>query len=296
MSSFVIETPKEFNFHQCLHFLNRSPQELLHTTNGEQVQKVIRVHGKTILFSIETDLQNQLLVHILNQRPSVALQQAVRNYVTDWFDLNTNLKPFYTLASKDPILKPLVKKYAGYRIVGMPDLFEALAWAIIGQQINLSFAYRLKKQFVQSYGEMFRWKDQTYYHFPIAEVVAGLSPDSLLALQFSKQKAAYVIATATAIATGAVSKNQLLLLSFPEAKAQLQQLKGIGNWTANYVLMKTFHYPNAFPLEDAGLHQALRKQLNLQTKPPLEQVKTLFTKYMGWEAYATLYLWRSLSE
>ena len=296
MSSFIIETPKEFSFHQCLHFLNRSPNELLHLTQGEQVQKIIRVHDKTILFSIETDLQNQLVVSVLNQRTTATLQQAICSYVTDWFDLKTDLKPFYALASKDPKLKSLVKKYAGYRIVGIPDLFEALSWAIIGQQINLSFAYRLKQQFVQSFGEKFSWKERTYYHFPAAELVAGLNPASLLALQFSRQKATYVIATANAFASGTISKEQLSLLTFLEAKERLIKLKGIGNWTANYTLMKTFHYSNAFPLEDAGLLQAIRRQLNLSAKPTLQQVEQLFKKYKGWEAYATLYLWRSLSE
>ena len=72
------------------------------------------------------------------------------------------------------------------------------------------------------------------------------------------------------------------------------KVKGIGNWTANYAIMKTFRYADAFPLEDAGLHNALKNQLNLKAKPSLEQVKKIFKKYKGWEAYATLYLWKSL--
>jgi DNA-3-methyladenine glycosylase II len=58
--------------------------------------------------------------------------------------------------------------------------------------------------------------------------------------------------------------------------------------------MKTFRYPDAFPLEDAGIHNALRKFLQLDRKPSLDEVRKVFAKYKGWEAYATLYLWRSL--
>jgi DNA-3-methyladenine glycosylase II len=76
----------------------------------------------------------------------------------------------------------------------------------------------------------------------------------------------------------------------------LLSLKGIGNWTANYVLMKTFHHPNAFPLEDVGLQQAIKRNLNMTEKPGLQMIKDIFSKYEGWEAYATLYLWRSLSD
>jgi DNA-3-methyladenine glycosylase II len=72
------------------------------------------------------------------------------------------------------------------------------------------------------------------------------------------------------------------------------KIKGVGNWTANYALMKTFHYPDAFPLEDAGLHNAIRNLKKLEHKPTLAEVQKIFKKYKGWEAYATLYLWKSL--
>ncbi|MEJ0054917.1 MAG: hypothetical protein WDN75_04290 [Bacteroidota bacterium] len=79
-----------------------------------------------------------------------------------------------------------------------------------------------------------------------------------------------------------------------EAKEELMKIKGIGNWTANYALMKTFRHPDAFPLEDAGVHNAIRNQLGMKSKPSLDRVRKIFKKYKGWEAYATLYLWKSL--
>ena len=79
-----------------------------------------------------------------------------------------------------------------------------------------------------------------------------------------------------------------------EAKEELMKIKGVGNWTANYALMKTFRYPDAFPLEDAGLHNAIKNIKGMKAKPSLDQVKRIFKKYKGWEAYATLYFWKSL--
>jgi DNA-3-methyladenine glycosylase II len=58
--------------------------------------------------------------------------------------------------------------------------------------------------------------------------------------------------------------------------------------------MKTFRHPTAFPLEDAGLHNAIRILKKMDRKPTLEEMKRIFRKYKGWEAYATLYLWKSL--
>ena len=89
-------------------------------------------------------------------------------------------------------------------------------------------------------------------------------------------------------------KEKLKKLPFQVAKEKLMSIKGVGNWTANYALMKTFRYPEAFPLEDAGVHNAIKNLKKMKSKPTLDQVKRIFKKYKGWEAYATLYLWKSL--
>ena len=161
-------------------------------------------------------------------------------------------------------------------------------------QINLGFAFTLKQRFVEKFGEIIEANEDQFYLFPSFITVAFLSPDELLALQFSRQKAAYTIGIAKAFVEGKISKEKLKGLSLNDAKEELIKIKGIGNWTANYALMKTFRYPDAFPLEDAGLHNAIKNQLQLKSKPKPERVKRIFKKYKGWEAYATLYLWKSL--
>jgi len=154
---------------------------------------------------------------------------------------------------KDELLKDLVKKFHGYRISGQPDLFESLVWAVLGQQINLQFAYTLKQRFVQQFGERVTFDGVDHYLFPEPKLVATLGDDDLLPLQFSRQKSKYVKLIGEAFASGTVSKEKLSQLSFEEAKTELMMIKGIGNWTANYALMKTFRHPDAFPLEDAGV-------------------------------------------
>jgi DNA-3-methyladenine glycosylase II len=99
---------------------------------------------------------------------------------------------------------------------------------------------------------------------------------------------------AAAFETGEISKATLQGLSLSDAKERLTRIKGVGNWTANYAIMKTFRLPDAFPLEDVGLHNAIKVRMKLDQKPTIDEVKAIFEKYAGWEAYATLYLWRSL--
>jgi DNA-3-methyladenine glycosylase II len=293
MPSIHLKTPHEFSYELNLDFLKRSPRELLHKVEGSDVIKLLAFDGKKVLFRVRQGNQ-KLILDFLNGEPSAQAKSFVKNYVTEWFDLETDLRPFYEHARKDKLLKDLVDKFYGYRIIGQPDLFESIVWAVLGQQINLSFAYTLKQRFVEQFGERLFWNNESFYLFPKASLVAGLTDDQLLPLQFSRQKSKYTIGIAEAFAAGIVSKEKLKGLPLNEAKEDLMKIKGIGNWTANYALMKTFRYPDAFPLEDAGVHNAIKNLKKMERKPTLDEVKRIFKKYKGWEAYATLYLWKSL--
>jgi DNA-3-methyladenine glycosylase II len=288
-----VPLPKNFSFDLAVSFLLRSPRELLHRVDGNKIFKALRIGDNITLFSIELGMNN-LNVKFLNGKPNTRQKNEVAKYITEWFDLETDLDPFYELVKKDPLLKDLVKKFHGYRIVGQPDLFESLVWAVLGQQINLQFAYTLKQRFVEKYGDKIELNGISYFIFPSPEVVSRINMEELLALQFSRQKAKYTIGIAEAFLRGEVSKGKLNGLSLTQAKEELIKIKGVGNWTANYALMKTFRYPDAFPLEDAGVHNAIKNLKGMKIKPTLDQVRRLFKKYRGWEAYATLYLWKSL--
>ncbi|NOS56567.1 MAG: DNA-3-methyladenine glycosylase 2 [Cyclobacteriaceae bacterium] len=295
MESFHIPVFDEFSFKRSVEFLQRSPKELLHFVDDYHVSKVIEIGSKRIVFELTQKKSNQLQVRVVSGLP---LQQSEKAqlilFIKEWFDLDADLRPFYALVKDDKLLGPLVKEYFGYRIIGQPDLFESLVWAVLGQQINLQFAYTLKQRFVEQFGEKHTVGDKVYYLFPTPKVVSTLSDEHLLPLQFSRQKSKYVVLIAQAFLSGSISKEKLKDLPFQEAKEKLMNIKGVGNWTANYALMKTFRYPESFPLEDAGVHNAIKNLKKMKAKPTLEQVKRIFKKYKGWEAYATLYLWKSL--
>lgn len=293
MSKIFIPVPEEFSYEMNFQFLERSPRELLHKTEGNTVYKLIKTGDEKILFTLREG-DGKLIVEFQNGTPTATGKTFVKDYVREWFDVESDLTPFYKLASTDKIMGELVKKFFGYRIIGQPDLFESIVWAVLGQQINLQFAYTLKQRFVEKFGERLHWENNSYYLFPTPSVVAQLSHDILLPLQFSRQKSNYVVNIANAFANGEVSKEKLKGLPLEEAKEMLMTIKGVGNWTANYALMKTFRYPDAFPLEDAGVHNAIKNLKKMERKPTLDEVRKFYKKFKGWEAYTTLYLWKSL--
>lgn len=299
---FIVPAPSEFSFDLCMGFLQRSPRELLHKWDDAGVRKLLRVGDRHVLFELRDATagvnllsgEKGIQVRVLNTTIDDAERAILAQYVRNWFDLDTDLRPFYSMVSSDKLLGDLVKRYHGYRIVGQPDLFESLVWAVLGQQINLTFAYTLKQRFVEQFGTRYEFDGAVYYTFPQPQVVAQLTDADLLPLQFSRQKSKYTVTIGKAFADGVIDQERLSALSLPDARDLLMQIKGVGNWTANYALMKTFRYKDAFPAEDVGVHNAIRLIKNGKRKPTVEEVRRLFKRYKGWEAYATLYLWKSL--
>lgn len=293
MRHFQIPVPEIFSYDLTLAFLTRNHRELLHEVVDQKIFKALVIQGDPILFSISKS-EKALDIAALNRPFSSAEVDFLKSYIRKWFDLDTDLKSFYQHVSNDKLLAPLTEQYFGYRIVGQPDLFESLVWAVLGQQINLSFAYTLKQRFVETHGTQISWEGKSYYIFPSPKDVAHLNPDVLLPLQFSRQKANYTVGIAQAFAGQLIDPTALQAMPLADAKERLMRIKGVGNWTANYALMKTFQFRDAFPLEDAGLHNALKNRLKLKEKPSKDRILKIFKRYKGWEAYATLYLWKSL--
>ena len=284
-----------FSFGQQLRFLKLFPLDCLYQIEGNTLYKALRIGECLVLLEITAPEAGELLVRLHQHGRDDIPLDAVRQYVIEWFDLDRDLRSFYEMSRQDELLAPVVEEYPGLHIVGIPNLFEALSWAIIGQQINLTFAYHLKRRFVQAFGEEVNYAGRLYWLFPLPEKVARLGIEDFISMQFSKRKAEYLIGVARVIAEGQLTKAELEVKpTLAEMKQRLICLKGIGAWTADYVLLKCFRQPTAFPVGDAGLQNAVKARLGLSHKPGYDELIRLSLPWRGWEAYATFYLWRTL--
>ena len=289
-----IYPPKEFSFEVCLFFLGRSDQEVLYKIREGYIIKLIKADGALILCRIGF-INDALRAEFPTESPSEYARRKIAEHIWEWFDLEQDIVEFYQLAEHDSILNPLAKRYYGLRIICYPDLFEGIVWAILGQQINLTFAYTLKKRFVELYGESLTFEGETFWVFPEFEKIASLEPDDLRTLQFSLRKAEYIIGIAKAMTSGELTKEELIVLKdYEEVKSFLVTLRGIGAWSADYIMMRCLHYPQAFPIADVGLHNALKVVLGLDRKPTIQEIDIIAQGWEGWQAYSVFYLWRSL--
>lgn len=289
--TYKLPIPQNFSFQECLWFLDRNYDDCLHEVRPNAVRKAIFIHNEPTLIEI-TESSNQLIINVLVGNNS---EKEIIDFVKDWFDYNRDLSPFYELLENDDELKYMTSEYAGLRLLAIPDLFEALCWSIIGQQINLTFAYKLKRRFTEIYGTKLNYENADYYLFAKPEIVANIKVEDLLPLQFSNRKAEYLIEIAKQFVSGNISKEILSAHSTAEAIRLLVSVRGIGEWTANYALMKSLKRLECVTYGDVGLYNALHNLKGFDKRPSRETLNLFFKNFKDWEAYTVFYLWRSLA-
>ncbi|WP_425253661.1 DNA-3-methyladenine glycosylase family protein [Janthinobacterium sp. NFX145] len=205
--------------------------------------------------------------------------------------LRIDPQPFAQLAANDPLLAPLVSVNPGLRIVQSASPFEALTWAIIGQQINLPFAIALRRTFILQAGCR---HSCGLWCYPEARDVARLSVEELTSRKFSRAKAETVLRLARLVDEGELS---LELPPSGDVAAMSQALlavKGIGPWTVNYALLRGYGYADCSLHGDVAIRAALQKLLGEEAKPDMARTEQWLRQYAPHRTMAAAHLWASL--
>jgi 3-methyladenine DNA glycosylase/8-oxoguanine DNA glycosylase len=169
------------------------------------------------------------------------------------------------------------------------DPFEALVWAILGQQVNLAFAYALRRDLIRRVGVP---ASEGLIAHPDATRIAALEIADLQALRLSRRKAEYLLHAATEVATGRLRLDAPTTAT--AAVRNLLALRGCGPWTAQYVLMRGLGFGDGVPVGDAGLTLALQRWFGLDSRPDGSETLRLMAPFAPHRSLATFHLWASL--
>jgi len=207
---------------------------------------------------------------------------------------DVDLAAFYASFAGDDRFAALFDRLRGSKLLLDPDPFECMMKTIISQQLNLSFAGTLIERLAVLAGEELEHEGRPLLVFPDAEAVARLSYDDLRPLSFSQRKAEYVVDTARAVVDGRLDWSSVERMSDDEAIRELSQLRGIGRWSVECLLIFAYGRPDLLPAADIGLRNAVRNVYGLDDQPSAADIDALGATWSPWRTYATYYLWESL--
>jgi len=196
------------------------------------------------------------------------------------FDLDADPVAIDAVLAVDPVLAPSVAATPGLRVAGSVDPFETLAKAVVGQQISVAGARTVLGRIVGELGEPLTVDHPHVTHaFPTAAAVAASPPT---AFPMPTARAATLQRAGAAVADGSVAFDA----ERDAVAEQLLALRGIGPWTAQYVLMRGLGDPDVFLPTDLGV---IRAVASLAGAPDPERWKP-------WRSYALHHLWNQLSQ
>jgi AraC family transcriptional regulator of adaptative response / DNA-3-methyladenine glycosylase II len=203
--------------------------------------------------------------------------------------IGTNPPGFERLIAGQPELVRLIDGRAGLHFPLSPGIFEGISWTILGQQVNLAFTYRLRRNLAKLCGQP--TSDGLIAH-PTAEAVAQLDYADLTQLQFSRRKAEYLIDTARMMVAGQLTLDPLAPAS--QVEKQLLAVRGFGKWSTHYVMMRVLGFADCIPLGDTGLTSALQQFYELDHRPDTAETVELMKPFAPYRSLATYHLWTSL--
>jgi DNA-3-methyladenine glycosylase II len=199
-------------------------------------------------------------------------------------------EPFEAAVRGDPLFAPLVQRERGLRIIQSATIFEALSWAIIGQQINLTFAIALRRTFIGLAG---RAHASGLWCYPEALDAARLDLDALTSRKFSRAKAETLLRLARLVADGALD---LRRDTDPlDVSERLLAVKGIGPWTVNYALLRGYGFPDCSLEGDVAVRTAIGRLRGVE-RPGLQEAAAFLEMYRPHRTMAAAHLWASLSQ
>ena len=280
---FTLKLPPKYRSREALDFYGRDPQSVSESVTPNSIRKCVLIAGRAALIEIEfrdsagvcrTDAADTFAAHAA----------AVR-----MLGIDSDTASFERQFSNDPLLGAIVARRPGLTIPLTPAPWEALSWAIMGQQISVKAAVALRRELIGALGE--KHSSGLIAH-PTPERVAAIGGDALRGLKFSASKAEYLIAAARAIADGKLPLDTLRNLSARHAARLLGAVRGVGPWTVQYTFLRGLGFADCLPAGDAGLAQALERLT--QSRPAEAAVREMLAAFAPYRSLASYHLWASL--
>jgi AraC family transcriptional regulator of adaptative response / DNA-3-methyladenine glycosylase II len=278
--SFRLSYRPPLDWDRLLGFL--SPRAIPHveTVNDGAYLRTVRVkrHDREFVGHLEVKHepeQNMLSVRLSDSLLPVCA--AILERTRQLFDLHAD-----PLAISSA-LRSLGGVRVGLRVPGSFDPFEMAIRAILGQQISVTAARTLAGRLALHFGDPVQTPIASLtHHFPQPQQIAAATVRKIAALGITQRRAQTLVALAEAMSSG-----RLLIEPghrIEKTLEQLQNIPGIGPWTAQYIAMRALSWPDAFPDTDLGIRRALK-----ENNP--KRIIEIADKWRPWRAYAALHFW-----
>lgn len=263
--------------------LRRRAHNVIDRWEGDTYRRALTVEGRAVEVVVEhvrPAPASRLRVTAMGATPG--MRPAIVAALDRMLGLRLPLAAFYRFARADPRLAPLVSAFRGLKPPRFPSMFEALLNGIVCQQLSLFVGIELLDRLTRRFGATVPEAGEDVHAFPEPRTLAGVRRDALMRLGLSGHKARAILGLARAVARGDLDLESLAELDDDAAVARLEELDGVGRWTAEYVLLRGLGRLHVFPGDDVGARNALRRWLGQRRTLDYAGVRRALGDWQAW--------------
>jgi DNA-3-methyladenine glycosylase II len=228
-----------FDFQHTLTFLEDYRADgIVRKVLDNELRFAMNVLGKPVAFfvkSVGTVKRPRLELKVHAKKLNDDIIKQAEEQLVFYLSLTNDLTPFYKLAYKDDAFKPVLEGLYGYHQVKFPSIFTCVCWALVTQRTPNSFAYLTMQRFCELLGDAITVEGERYTTFPEAKKFLN-ARDKVLIATNNTRKTDRLMEIAKAYVT--VDETFLKTAPYEEALRAVKKLKGLGQWSAEYVLLR----------------------------------------------------------
>jgi DNA-3-methyladenine glycosylase II len=225
-----------------------------------------------------------------------AAARAARRVVEEALGAAQPVRSFYRAHAGDPVIGAAIRDFRGLRVAGFPSLWEALVTAILAQQVNLFFAYDIRRELTETFGRRARFDGERFHAFPTPESFEAETPARLRRFRLSDAKAKAILGLAEGFAGGALAEDDIASLDDEAAIERLTAFRGVGRWTAEIGLLRGLARTDIFPAGDLGVVKYLAQGLlGRRGKAKEDAMRRFAGRWSPWRGLALVYGYAELN-
>jgi DNA-3-methyladenine glycosylase II len=257
--------------------------------------QVIRVNGKLVLAIVESVgiVEKPKLNVELRSNHAITAEdkENAGAAVTNLFSLDLDLKPFYKKVKDDKIMGHLTHQLWGLKNPVTPTVFEALVDSIVEQQISLKVAHSLEHTLIKKFGDALNLEGEVYYTYPTPKRLASISTDEFRQCGLSFRKGEYIKEASRLITEGKLDLEKLKNYESSEQIIQeLDEVRGVGVWTAELTMLRGMRRLQALPADDLGLRRVISRYYRDGKAISSAEARRIGKSWGDWKGLAAYYL------
>jgi DNA-3-methyladenine glycosylase II len=292
--TFTMRALAPFNFDLTAEIFSSGDPEIRSYSNGV-FHQVLKINGDLVLIevsSVGTVDKPELLVVLKSNIAITSLEQKAAGKMVELiFNFDFNLNSFYHDVKDDHVMHHISQQLYGLKNPTTPTVFESLVDSIVEQQISIKVAHTIEQRLAKKFGETIIIEGNKYFVYPTPQSISDVSISEIQQVGLSMRKAEYIHGVSKLIADGKLDLEKMKNQKNPsDIIAELDEIKGIGVWTAELTMLRGMQRLDALPADDFGIRRVISRYYCGGKPIKADEARGIAEAWGRWKGLAAFYL------